>query len=970
MRATGNLLVALTTCLLAFATSYPLVAWTESRQEYSIEIERQPLMRAIRAFVNQTGLYVGFFPETPADEDILVGPISGTLTADVALRELLQPNGLDYEWMSEGSIYVVRRQETTQTTTQDFQRIERRWPGDRRPYDVDSMIVVGTRLTTGETEPQSIAVLNEQQIDSYGVSTLGELFGHLPQVPFVRFDGFRRSGEQFADLRGFGSGTTLVLINGRRVFGTATSLDSNAFDINTIPLTAIRRIEIVLDVPSVATATDASGGAINIVLKDNIQAPTLELRYGTADGGNEERRASFGIGAAGEYGHGAVTLDLFDRSQLLGMERAITRDQDYRRFGGRDTRTLDTSPANVRSLSGGNLPGLDSSFAAVPFGSSGVGLTPDDFAATAGQRNLGSPRRLSALAPDITRASLIASGEMPLVWGMTGFAELLSTHRRIDFQTGESALSGAVVPASNAFNPFGAPVIVNRALSELPSQRVITEGLLTRAVTGARRDWNRWTAQAWVSATRDRVDQRNENALDAARTAQALASSAPSQALNPFRDGAAGSDALLGSLLATPQTRTYAANSTQLYALAQGPLASLPAGDWTLTIGGEWRTEEWRNDLLPSSPQRDIGAAFAETRIPLVRSTMAVPGVESLSFSLGLRGEEYSDLGSRVTPQYGILWSPVPGATLRGSYSDLQRAPSLDDVYGSRVSAPVTLQDPRRGGEASTFTFLGGGNRELDMSSGGSWTIGLELAPSATPDLRFSASYWHTTIEDQVATLPILTLLANEHAFSDRVVRAEPTAQDIAAGLPGKLYSVNLIPRNSSILEASGADARLSFTLETRFGSFSPAVAAAWYEHFALSLGRALPPERRVGIASEFGTIPRWRANASLGWSRGALSLFTIANVTAAYADASLGVQTGRNIDEQVQLDVQAALRLDPFVAQDSLLKRVKLTAGVANLLSAEQQFSTIALGTAGFDPSQAALLRQRFWYVRLAKEL
>ena len=77
------------------------------------------------------------------------------------------------------------------------------------------------------------------------------------------------------------------------------------------------------------------------------------------------------------------------RGSLLGRDREITNDPDLRRFGGPNLGTPAFGvPATVFST-GGNLPGLRSNMATVPRGSSGVGLTPANFAATAGMQNTG-----------------------------------------------------------------------------------------------------------------------------------------------------------------------------------------------------------------------------------------------------------------------------------------------------------------------------------------------------------------------------------------------------------------------------------------------------------------------------------------------------------------------------------------------------------------------------------------------------
>ena len=108
---------------------------------------------------------------------------------------------------------------------------------------------------------------------------------------------------KFADLRGLGFDTTLVLINGRRTIATASSLSFNAFDLNSIPLGAVERIEIVSDSTSAIYGADAIGGVLNIVLRENIPEPRLDIDYGAAAGGGVERHAAFGAsGAAAAHG--------------------------------------------------------------------------------------------------------------------------------------------------------------------------------------------------------------------------------------------------------------------------------------------------------------------------------------------------------------------------------------------------------------------------------------------------------------------------------------------------------------------------------------------------------------------------------------------------------------------------------------------------------------------------------------------
>jgi iron complex outermembrane receptor protein len=974
-----DLIVALTTYaagLMALCSSAPQAA---PQEEYTLEISRQPLMPAIRAFSIQTGLHVGFFPESPADENILVGPVHGTLTVDAALSQLLGSDGLTYEWINERSIYIAKQRLEASTTekaseaegsatTNGSADPERRWPGDRKQhYDIEFVIVIGTRLSSLETESQSVAVLNRRRIESYGVSTLAELFEYLPQMPFMRSEDYRASGEQYADLRGLGAGTTLILINGRRVAGSATSFDTGGFDVNTIPLTAVQRIEVLLDSPSVAVGADAIGGVINVVLKDEIPEPTMEVRYGAAHGGAEERRVSLGVGTSREVFRGAATFDVFQRDPLLGAERDLSRNQDYRRFGSRDLRSLAASPGNIFATTQGNLPGLDSSFAAIPVGSTGVGLTPVVFRSTAGELNRTSLGRYRSIIPDVSRMSLVASGELRLSPAVVTFAEVLGTHRENELQIGPPTLNDAFVPASNAFNPFGEPVTVSTTLQGMHTQKAITNTDFIRAVSGVRgklREWEGEISGAWIS---EHAKFWRDNELDPSRLTEALASSDPDAALNVFRDGPAGSPALLTSLIATPRAQKYSSESTQGYARAQGPLTTLPAGNMTLMFGGEWRREELSNLALMGAPHRTVSAVFAEIQAPLVDDDMNIRAVQQLSFSVGMRSDDYSERRPRNTPQYGLIWQPRTNLKLRASYGEGHRPPSLYELHGPRISGQISMPDPQRGNEIVSFVATAGGNTDLAPTSGHTWTTGFEFMPEALPDLYLSAGYWRTTINHGIGPIAVPVILADEELFPGRVIRAEQTPQDIEAGIAGVLKSVDASPGNFGLLKAAGVDINISLTCDSTVGRFTPSLSATWNDEFRTASVHGMLSENRIGIASEFGTIPEWRAIASVGWSQGPFALFFATQYVSAYDDAFFGEPTGRTIPASILVDAQASLHLDALVASTPLTRAVKLTAGVKNLFDQGPHFAELGLDH-GYDLSQGDR-KQRFWYVRLAKQ-
>lgn len=81
------------------------------------------------------------------------------------------------------------------------------------------------------------------------------------------------NGLSAANLRGQGPGSTLVLLNGRRV--AAHGIGGGAVDVNQIPFAAIERIEVLKDGASAIYGTDAIGGVINFITKTNFRGLSL-----------------------------------------------------------------------------------------------------------------------------------------------------------------------------------------------------------------------------------------------------------------------------------------------------------------------------------------------------------------------------------------------------------------------------------------------------------------------------------------------------------------------------------------------------------------------------------------------------------------------------------------------------------------------------------------------------------------------
>lgn len=402
------------------------------------DIRSQTLTNALNEWADQTQLQF-ISPAAEVTDQIVAPQVKGTFTAQAALNLLLANTPLTYQFLSDRMVSIRPRSEEGVAAVSPRRQPKPVAKDDRRDSQqvamVEEMTVVGSRLKRYTDEgPAPVIIFDRERIERLGVSNIGDVLDYLPQQSFAAREHTNFGGAREVRLRGLGTGTTLILINGRRTITSALQGARGFFDLNTIPLTAVERIEVLSDSASAIYGADAVGGVINIVLKTEVES-AVDVYYGAADGGADERRASLTVGHSGERLRLSAIVDYFDRGVLLGAERGITANQDFRRFGGSDTRATTTNPANISSATAANLPGLPSQFAAVPAGSTGIGLTPADFLATAGQTNRDSLFRYVTLIPETERRSAAAFGEFDLTSNMAVFGELQYANRGDIFQS-------------------------------------------------------------------------------------------------------------------------------------------------------------------------------------------------------------------------------------------------------------------------------------------------------------------------------------------------------------------------------------------------------------------------------------------------------------------------------------------------------------------------------------------------------
>ena len=192
---------------------------------------------------------------------------------------------------------------TAQTPVQDADESSRPEP------DTPDIIVTGSRIRRNPNDSAlPLQIVTTREMERNSISSPEQLIAYLPtngtspdnlasNTDVVSDQQRGNNGASFANLRGQGSGATLVLLNGRRI--AAHGLQGSAVDVNQIPFGALDRVEVLKEGASAIYGTDAIGGVINFITRKDYQGFGV---HGFSDVADERDHSIYRTSAIAGYG--------------------------------------------------------------------------------------------------------------------------------------------------------------------------------------------------------------------------------------------------------------------------------------------------------------------------------------------------------------------------------------------------------------------------------------------------------------------------------------------------------------------------------------------------------------------------------------------------------------------------------------------------------------------------------------------
>jgi len=176
-------------------------------------------------------------------------------------------------------------------------------PAPAAEAGVEQITVTGSAIRRRDLiTPAPVSILDRVDMDASGFSSLGQILQNIPEQSAGINVQFNNGGDGSTriNLRGLGTGRTLVLVNGRRFVPGGTGADGSV-DLNAVPSAIVDRIEILKDGASAIYGSDAISGVVNIITKKRFNGVDATVYTGATthgDGFLYDLSATAGIGAS------------------------------------------------------------------------------------------------------------------------------------------------------------------------------------------------------------------------------------------------------------------------------------------------------------------------------------------------------------------------------------------------------------------------------------------------------------------------------------------------------------------------------------------------------------------------------------------------------------------------------------------------------------------------------------------------
>ncbi len=757
---------------------------------------------------------------------------------------------------------------------------------------LDEVVITGSRIRQNPLEERlPVLSVSAEDYAASGATSIADFVQKLPiagsainrtnnssgNLGYPPDGGGIGAGAAEIDLRYLASKRVLVLVDGRRwVKGSSGSGVSGAVDLNSIPASAIKSIEILQDGASAVYGSDAIGGVLNIITADDYDTFSISGyagQYGEGDG--ETSEFDMRLGGEGERGRALIAMNYTNQENVDTADRPTSEyplpgfpfgissgtpagrqvffDPVLGDFVSLAPNAGVTNPVyTLGDPTGGDFHGfaLEDRFNYQPYNHL---VTPNErfnvFAK--GEYDIADNVRFKALASFNNRKSQGRAAPVPLFFGVDGG----STPYMVNF----------TMPANHPFNPFGidldgttnAPFFTKRPTEAGP--RIFNQDVDTWYLSGGfegefslgEREmyWDVNGIRSENNATQTKLNQFNARMLNVGLGDPAVCAVTPGCVpINIIGEGSLTQEML--DFVTYTGVDTSSQRLVDVSANLSGDLFDLPAGALGFAVGYEHREEDGsfvpdpvvaagETADVPTNPTAggiDVDEFYGEVVVPIIKD---VTGIDSLSFSAAARFSDSDLFDSETGSKFAVNWGPTENLMLRASYSEGFRAPNIGELFnlGSRFDSsisdpcntdlnPVPPANCAALGVPDDYVQLNpqvsvdtGGNRDLEPETSETFTAGLTWSmplSGALEGLLVEANYYDITIDGAIQAPDAQDTLDACVATLDPLF-----CNQVNRNPSGTITSIEGTLNNIGGIETKGVDINLDLTTaESGIGSF------------------------------------------------------------------------------------------------------------------------------------------------------
>jgi iron complex outermembrane receptor protein len=768
--------------------------------------------------------------------------------------------------------------------------------------ELEPLVVTGSLIKSADKVGfNQVQVITASDIQATGTTTVSEFLRTIAvnsASSWADDFAYGAAGGSGIALRGLSEKYTLVLVDGQRAapYAEPSNGTDAFFDLNSLPLNAIERIEVVKTGAVSQYGSDAIAGVVNIITKKEIKGLEVGAAFGGAAAGTEHTEkldllGGFGDLKADRYNVTASAsyfkqqgYTLADRANTSGQNYSgqshgfITQGADYWQptGAGNAGAAFAPCPSGGAATSSTILNGPGSGTACGVNTANGTSLHPDE------KRINGKIRATFAVSDDLEAyADLWESHNTTMTaQGYNGIGNSVEAYNLQNFSISQVS---NLVPAGNPYNPYRAATPLTYTFLGQP-QVVTTTGNFYRVSAGLNgtlkagaADWA-WTAA--VSQSESSVHNTESGLLSVAGITSIL-----DNGVFDFANPGATPNGLASLYTSDRNSARFKIDTVDLSASTTS-VARLPGGDVGVGVGVQYRREDQQESdysqqasalavpffLQSIDGRRNVSAAYYQINVPIL---------SSLSVTQSSRYDHYSDFGNAFSPRFGVRFQPIKSVTAYASYSRGFRAPTFAEnaqADSSGIQQAVDPHSPVNSTTPQAYPVLLRGNPQLAPEHTRNYNLGAEFSPTAWTSVGID---WYRVTIDSVIGTGSLQALINTNNPAVVVRNAN-----------GTIAYVNFDFQNLNQLNTDGIEYTFRQGIPIPLGSLTLSGDAVYVAHFRQTSGGVTQDfaGNDGAINTPFGaSFPHWKGNANLNWATESFSTTLTLLYTGAYQQTQEG---------------------------------------------------------------------------------